>query len=907
MTPPKRNVLAQKVILLVASLLRPGAARVACEDDAICVEKYRAGSVCLSDGTCSNPFASGCLRRYLGEDKWPDMRVCNSDDPPGASAGAGSAEDAVGMGVCARSPFDYDEIRILSQDWDSPMIRSWIMQILASEILGVPATIETSADYGFSFYDLDNEFNWASVTYDQDALRVASKYGDCRNAPKDVPCAHVMPEVWNGQDQAVAAAEKEGFIEPPVGNGAVSKFDWYIPEFTSKKHPELVSYIGMSNDELLGGKEDNRRKMAEIFKRPFSWKDYCEQISPNNCTVPDKFAQRPPKDESEEVKYFSEDGSFSGFFNATRDNNCEENPSTCTGHMAFVPCSWANYALPQAHHLNISVKSNGPLNAGGYTFSRLIEIWHAANATKSDLLFYWYTPDPLTTTYVGTEAEFVPIRLPQATLECAKNRVPLDQRCSEDPADWIGDEKGACAGETQVLRKLLTSNLFENTYSADEASRSPAYDTLKNLYVSTLDVDNIMRLWYERNIDRWNYDLREAVCSWTAENAEHLMTFAPRGYPRTFRENKSYTQPYLLAATAIGAMTAFLSILSFWVTWYYRSKKIMRYAQVKFLYLLLCGVLFVAIGAVTYSLQPSKATCVASQWFILLGYSLELVPLLVKVAAINKLFQEAAKMKRVTIDLKWLFMLVGALMSIVAIFLIIWTALDPPSSQEERILTTEKNDKGGLVVATSCSCASTSFVWQIIVIVYQMLLIVCATVLAFQSRNIRQDFNESGQLAFVIYSHFVFVALRTLLWIFSSSMASTVAAAIMSFLLSIDSLVMLGIYFVPKFWAAKNGTSNQNIAHDPALRTGIRTSSFGKPTGGESRFFVSFLFFNNRFNETGKTTLSETGKTTLTETGHSRRLSENSEHQRRRCSHCSQELDGVIDEFSSDVKAGGGD
>ena len=57
-----------------------------------------------------------------------------------------------------------------------------------------------------------------------------------------------------------------------------------------------------------------------------------------------------------------------------------------------------------------------------------------------------------------------------------------------------------------------------------------------------------------------------------------------------------------------------------------------RYAQVDFLLMILGGLFFVALAALFYSLEPSKVVCICRQWFVAVGYSLELVPLAVKVA-----------------------------------------------------------------------------------------------------------------------------------------------------------------------------------------------------------------------------------------------------------------------------------
>lgn len=132
-----------------------------------CVEKYRPGSICRENGFCSNPFRSGCLRNVLSSQSTEietetetktsfRLRACNSDDDPGAEE----------RGECIGG--DYDEIRILSQDWEGPMITAWIMQIILSEVLGVPTTLETSmpdSEASMNFYDGDMRFSYSNDTY----------------------------------------------------------------------------------------------------------------------------------------------------------------------------------------------------------------------------------------------------------------------------------------------------------------------------------------------------------------------------------------------------------------------------------------------------------------------------------------------------------------------------------------------------------------------------------------------------------------------------------------------------------------------------------------------------------------------------------------------------------------------
>ena len=75
------------------------------------------------------------------------------------------------------------------------------MQIFLSEVLGVPASVETSAPgVDFNFYDNKTAFDYPTKAYDYEALRSAVEVGDCRNIDNNSgdnsyrSCAHVLLE-----------------------------------------------------------------------------------------------------------------------------------------------------------------------------------------------------------------------------------------------------------------------------------------------------------------------------------------------------------------------------------------------------------------------------------------------------------------------------------------------------------------------------------------------------------------------------------------------------------------------------------------------------------------------------------------------------------------------------------------
>ena len=252
----------------------------------------------------------------------------------------------------------------------------------------MPTSVESSA-FGLTtnFYDEKGTLDYGS-SYNYSELTKASNIIDCRNIDRNTiktyePCAHVAMEVWAADH---GGWEAQG-IEPPRDLGALASTQWWVPKFTADRDASLTNYLG-----LMG--EKNRRKLAETFKRPTTWKAYCNEVSENSCSIDDGVAARAPFPDEEDSMFV--EGFYTGHFRATEENDCNRfNGTMCTGHITDYPCSWGSFVTQQAYHLDIALTSSGPSSNGGYSSNQLYEIWHAANATKSDVMMLWWTPDAL--------------------------------------------------------------------------------------------------------------------------------------------------------------------------------------------------------------------------------------------------------------------------------------------------------------------------------------------------------------------------------------------------------------------------------------------------------------------------------------------------------------------------------
>ena len=139
-----------------------------------------------------NPYEEGCLYSH-GLQSIP--RTCNSDDTDTSK--------------CSKNDMQYMEIRIHTGDWESITYESWIIQILLSELLHVPTTIDAGMledGVTLNFYNNYGDLSYGKYSlYDAISTAYFSEHGDCvpimqkgKGIHPNVTCAHVVPESWRG-------------------------------------------------------------------------------------------------------------------------------------------------------------------------------------------------------------------------------------------------------------------------------------------------------------------------------------------------------------------------------------------------------------------------------------------------------------------------------------------------------------------------------------------------------------------------------------------------------------------------------------------------------------------------------------------------------------------------------------
>jgi hypothetical protein len=743
--------------------------------------------------------ASSRMKPSGSEDLIP-TRICNTDD----------TTDKHCLSV---TDFDYPEIRIHNGNWESSIFFAWVLQIVLMEMLNVPATIglTTNTTAKSSFYSLDNTLEYSTEAYPFDALDNAI---DC-HLQGDRPCTQVLPEVWNGQAHEMRRASQKGFIEPPEGNGEVGKISWYIPQFVAQNDASLVSVYGLRGEE-------HRHKLADTFRRPTTWLEYCQEVSPTKCGDGDDPIAAFFPSTPEQEQHYHHPQFFPGYFRLLPENNCTLHPDNCTGYIVGPSCTWSTNVDAQLYWNNITLKPDGPVGPnGGYEYPSMVEIWRAANATNSSIIMWWWKPEALVEEFFDSSCSFQQVLLPDATETCSRNRVDTEARCSEDIWERRGDSRGACDQEFHSLLKVVSSRFRQQAQSEPQDTKSPGYDLIKNLKLTDLELNEMLRRWVDIRVDPYGNDAREAVCSWVVENYEGLLEILPPGYPKYIASANPYAEGYMIAALVLGVLTSLFVLAIAAASYRYRRRRVFVYAQAHVIMAILMGFFFISIGAILLAVKPTSAICIAQVWFVNFGYGVHLIPLLVKIAAINRIMSSAKKMKRVMISKMQLVKIMGGLLFLVILFLIIWSAVDPVQVVEHRSVTNETS----AVIEECVTCSSQQPFWIYMALGFQGLLLVMASVLAFQSRDTIPEFDESRSLGTMIYSHALFMALRCIVVFFQGReiLEPGVSSAVRSYLLSLDTITAMCIYLVPKVFEARS--SQERVYRSRASLGGVQTSA----------------------------------------------------------------------------------
>lgn len=299
---------------------------------------------------------------------------------------------------------------------------------------------------------------------------------------------------------------------------------------------------------------------------------------------------------------------------------------------------------------------------------------------------------------------------------------------------------------------------------------------------------------------------------WVLENFDALSTIIPRSYPRVLQHAEMQMRsPLALSSVIIASLTVLIVTGAMVLTYQQRARRALKQAQLGFLWLLLAGLGLVSSGSLLLTLPSSDISCVISIWLTNLGYTLELVPLIVKMAAISQLVSAAKKMRHAVMSRKKLYGIVSGLSFVMVIFLLCWTTIDPPRKDYEYELTKVKTNESETIVESTCFCKSNSGAWRYTSIASHFGMLLMATIQTILVRKVRKEINESRTLGIMIYSHLMFLCARIMTLFLEDSLNRSSVARLRSILYSLDSIAVVTIYFLPKFLAEDKKEGSREV------------------------------------------------------------------------------------------------
>ena len=129
---------------------------------------------------------------------------------------------------------------------------------------------------------------------------------------------------------------------------------------------------------------------------------------------------------------------------------------------------------------------------GGYSYSKLVDMWNAANHTWSNLIGRWWTPEGLREVFMWTDSEFQRLLLPPPTPECFHKRVDISEHCKLN-ASTMGVPEGACDESPQALNKVTYLGLYATNHSLEvqDPLWKPAHEALKLFSINNIQISEI--------------------------------------------------------------------------------------------------------------------------------------------------------------------------------------------------------------------------------------------------------------------------------------------------------------------------------------------------------------------------------------------------------------------------------
>lgn len=185
-----------------------------------------------------------------------------------------------------------------------------------------------------------------------------------------------------------------------------------------------------------------------------------------------------------------------------------------------------------------------------------------------------------------------------------------------------------------------------------------------------------------------------------------------------------------------------------------RKEKVIKKTSPIFSQLILLGILLCITSQIFWDVTQSEFTCFTKVWLLALGFGLIMGNLLAKTYRIFKIFNNAQVTSLVIRDIDLLKFTVAVLLMEI---LLLCVYCFPVGLPRPEVIQSQSDP---LLKVYQCRVPSVAlqYVGVISLFTINFILVLCAIVVAFLTRNVDSAFNESLYIAYVVYIYFVVAA-----------------------------------------------------------------------------------------------------------------------------------------------------
>ncbi|KAG0200058.1 hypothetical protein BGX28_006774 [Mortierella sp. GBA30] len=287
--------------------------------------------------------------------------------------------------------------------------------------------------------------------------------------------------------------------------------------------------------------------------------------------------------------------------------------------------------------------------------------------------------------------------------------------------------------------------------------------------------------------------------------------------------NPTFTSSIGMVIIAIAGLSILFSLATMGIVIVYRESQVIKASSPLFCCLELCGFILLYFSAIMALDIPTDAICLARPFTMNVGFVLVLSNIVAKNFRVYRIFHNIYVTKRVIRD-SYLLKIVGSILTVNLIIMTVWFIQTPPTLQQ----TTLED----FTTYWDCSAqAGKSRPFFVILFIYNVSLLLVATILAYRNRNVAANYNECRQIAFVVYNIFLSgcIAMPT---VFLPRDQYLTKFFLSKIVLLFGTTVSLMLMFLPKLWKL---FSEHNKKKKAGAAEAVEESSFDGLFNNSSR------------------------------------------------------------------------